>query len=59
MNSSVVSLGDACSWFEIAGRMGSTRPMPMNDTTQAKATANTAFGCLNGLAAGRGGRHSL
>ena len=24
----------------------------MNDTTQAKATANTAFGCLNGLAAG-------
>jgi hypothetical protein len=23
----------------------------MNDTTQAKATANTAFGCLNGLAA--------
>ena len=23
----------------------------MNDTTQANATANTAFGCLNGLAA--------
>src|ERR1700733_2698897 len=32
------------------GRIGSTRPMPMNDTTQAKATAKTAFGCLNGLA---------
>ncbi len=51
MKSRVVSLGEACSWFEIAGRIGSTRPMPMNDTTQAKATANTAFGCLNGLAA--------
>jgi hypothetical protein len=23
----------------------------MNDTTQARATANTAFGCRNGLAA--------
>ena len=23
----------------------------MNETTQANATANTAFGCLNGLAA--------
>src|ERR1700759_5496632 len=52
VNSSVVSLGEACSWFEIAGRIGSTRPMPMKDTTQANATANTAFGCLNGLAAG-------
>src|SRR5580692_4000790 len=51
VKSSVVSLGEACSWFEIAGRIGSTRPMPMNDTTQAKATANTAFGCRNGLAA--------
>src|SRR3984885_1523844 len=51
VNSSVVSLGEACSWFEIAGKIGSTRPMPMKDTTQAKATANTAFGCLNGLAA--------
>src|SRR5580693_1176795 len=50
VNSSVVSLGEACSWFEIAGRIGSTRPMPMKDTTQANATANTAFGCLNGLA---------
>src|ERR1700678_2554611 len=34
--------------------MGSPSPMPMKDTTQAKATANTAFGCLNGLAAGVG-----
>ena len=51
MNSSVTSLGEACSSFEIAGRIGSTRPIPMNDTTQANATANTAFGCLNGLAA--------
>src|SRR6201996_5013099 len=50
VNSSVVSLGEACSWFEIAGKIGSTRPMPMKDTTQANATAKTAFGCLNGLA---------
>src|SRR5207302_10759231 len=50
VNSSVVSLGEAFSWLEIAGRIGSTRPMPMKDTTQANATANTAFGCLNGLA---------
>jgi len=51
VNSSVVSLGEACSWLEIAGSIGSTRPMPMKDTTQANATAKTAFGCLNGLAA--------
>ncbi len=51
VNSRVVSLGEACSWFEIAGRIGSTRPMPMKDTTQANATAKTALGCLNGLAA--------
>src|SRR5580693_3638210 len=44
------SLGEACSWWEMAGRIGSTRPMPMNDTTQANATAKTAFGCWNGLA---------
>src|ERR1700753_2812643 len=49
VNSSVVSLGEACSWFEIAGKIGSTRPMPMKDTTQANATAKTALGCLNGL----------
>ncbi len=51
VNSRVVSLGEACSWLEIAGRIGSTRPMPMKDTTQANATAKTALGCLNGLAA--------
>src|SRR5271155_3598929 len=34
----------------MAGRIGSTRPMPMKDTTQANATAKTAFGCRNGLA---------
>jgi hypothetical protein len=47
----VVSLGEACNWFEIAGKIGSTRPMPIKDTTQANATAKTALGCLNGLAA--------
>jgi len=50
VNSSVTSLGEACSWLEMAGRIGSTRPMPMNDTTHASATAKTAFGCRNGLA---------
>ena len=49
MNSSVTSLGEACSSWEMAGRIGSTRPMPMNDTTHASATAKTAFGCRNGL----------
>src|SRR5580693_3116053 len=49
VNSSVVSLGEVCSWCEIAGRIGSTRPMPMKDTMHANATANTALGCLNGL----------
>ena len=34
--------GDAA----IAGRIGSTRPMPMNATTQAKAIAQTAGDCL-------------
>src|ERR1700749_5124276 len=51
VKSRVVSLGEACSWLEIAGRIGSTRPMPMKDTTQANATAKMALGCLNGLAA--------
>src|SRR6185437_180783 len=51
VNSRVVSLGEACNWFEIAGRIGSTRPMPMKDTTQANATAKTALGCLKGLTA--------
>ena len=52
MNSRVTSLGEAFSSWEIAGRIGSTRPIPMNDTTHANATANTALGCLNGLVAG-------
>jgi hypothetical protein len=52
VNSRVTSLGEAFSSWEIAGRTGSTRPIPMNDTTQANATAKTAFGCLKGLAAG-------
>ncbi len=53
MNSSSTELGVAFSCLDRAGRMGSTRPIPMNDTTQAKATAQTALGCRNGLAAGR------
>jgi len=32
-------LGVALSCFDSAGRIGSTRPMPMKLTTQAKATA--------------------
>src|SRR6201994_3067352 len=51
VNSSVTSLGEACSWLEMAGRIGSTRPMPMNEMTQANATAKTALGWWNGLAA--------
>ena len=51
MNSSVTWLGEACSSCEMAGRIGSTRPMPMNETTHANATAKTAFGWRNGLAA--------
>jgi hypothetical protein len=50
VNSSVTSLGEACSSWEMDGRIGSTSPIPMNDTTHANATAKTAFGCLNGLA---------
>src|SRR5215469_577819 len=34
----------------MAGRIGSTRPIPMKETTHAKATAKTAFGCRKGLA---------
>src|SRR4051795_9000090 len=49
MNSRLTWLGVASSWADSAGRMGSTRPMPMKLTTQAKATAKTAFGCLNML----------
>src|SRR4051812_38221404 len=35
-------LGVARRSLAMAGRMGSTRPMPMKATTQAKATAQTA-----------------
>ena len=43
--------GVAASSSASTGRIGSTSPMPMNDTTHANATAHTARGCLNGLAA--------
>lgn len=46
MNSSVTWLGEALSWVDRAGRIGWTSPMPMNEITQANATAQTAFGCL-------------
>lgn len=52
MNSSDTWLGVACSFVLRAGRIGSTSPIPMNEITQAKATAHTAFGCLNGLETG-------
>src|SRR5699024_9144156 len=31
----------------MVGSIGSTRPIPMNETTQAKATAQTDLGCCN------------
>ena len=52
MNSRLTWLGVACSCTDSAGRIGSTRPMPMKLTTQAKATAKTAFGWWNMLDAG-------
>ena len=42
--------GVASSLDASEGRIGSTRPIPMNEMTQANATAQTAFGCRNGLA---------
>ena len=51
MNSSDTWLGVARRLSARAGRIGSTSPMPMNEMTQAKATAHTARGCLNGLGA--------
>ena len=47
MNNSMVWAGVAPRSALMAGRIGSTRPMPMNAITQAKATAQTAFGCLS------------
>ena len=52
MNSSVTWLGVASSCSESAGRIGSTSPMPMNEITQANATAHTARGWRNGLTPG-------
>ena len=49
MNSSSTWLGLACSLPASEGRIGSTRPMPMNEITHANATAQTALGCRNGL----------
>src|SRR3954453_9160651 len=49
VNRRLTWLGVAFSCWERAGRIGSTRPMPMKLTTQAKATAKTAFGCRNML----------
>ena len=44
MNSNETWAGVAESCSASAGRIGSTSPMPMNEMTQAKATAQTAFG---------------
>ena len=44
VNSSSTWLGEASRSLAMAGRIGSTRPMPMKATTQAKATAQTALG---------------
>ena len=66
MNSSSTWLGLACNLSRSEARIGSTRPMPMKETTHANATAHTARGWLRiadsgaaGWAAGRseeGGR---
>jgi len=52
VKSSSTWLGLALSWLAGAGRIGSTRPMPMNDITQANATAQTALGWRKGLPVG-------
>jgi hypothetical protein len=44
VNISETWLGVAFSLTAMSFRMGSTRPMPMNAMTQAKATAHTARG---------------
>jgi hypothetical protein len=38
----------------MAGRIGSTRPIPMKAITQANATAQTALGCRSRLVLGSG-----
>jgi len=50
VNSSDTWLGVASSCSDSAGRIGSTRPMPIKEMTQANATAHTARGWRNGLA---------
>src|SRR5699024_4262001 len=47
VNSSIACEGVASSWELIAGRIGSTRPMPMKETVAAKAIAHTDFGWWN------------
>src|SRR5699024_9750451 len=47
VNSSIAWDGVASSWLLMAGRIGSTRPMPMKDTVAAKAIAHTDFGWRN------------
>ena len=49
MKSRVTWLGLAFNWVRNDRRIGSTRPMPMNEITQANATAYTAFGWANKL----------
>jgi hypothetical protein len=49
VNSSSVWVALARSSEAIAGRIGSTRPIPMNDTTAANAMAHTAIGCRSRL----------
>src|SRR5215475_11442737 len=44
VNNSDTCDGDAFRLSAIGLRMGSTRPIPMNATTDAKATAQTALG---------------
>jgi hypothetical protein len=51
VNSSSTWLRLACSLLASEGRIGSTRPMPMNEMTHANATAQTARGWRNGLGA--------
>ena len=47
MKSSDTWLGEASRFLAIAGRMGSTSPMPMKANTAARAVAHTALGCLS------------
>jgi hypothetical protein len=55
VKSSSTCAGVAWSFDESDGRIGSTSPIPMKETTHAPATANTALGWRNGLGAGAAG----